>query len=375
MSGRGSEDAEREVMLAAENNTGDSDVDAGESLSSLKSSSSTDTGAVDKCSPKELAITLVVCTVYMVVGPLLIMLNKYLLTTGRFHYPILLTTMHQVSSSFCCAVLIKGMACVPLQHEVTWKVWRTNIFAVGLTTTAALCTGNASYLYLTVAFVEILKGFTPVVTMMVQSLFGEPLPSCRIASCVLLISLGTAISSFGERMNLTGLLLMLGSVYCEATRLISPEASAAHELPVREPLLHVARIGAMRVCGRARRRGAEFKMGLPRDAARRIIPDERLPRISREWCVVCAQPAAGRRGQAFTDTQHAHTFVRLRTVVLPRVKRTNVVMRTPRHQPQRLLLAGILLFADHVSRIQFCGYAISLFFFSIYNYLLVTNKG
>ena len=40
-----------------------------------------------------------------------------------------------------------------------------------------------------------------------------------------------------------------------------------------------------------------------------------------------------------------------------------------------VVLAGILLFADHVSRIQFCGYAISLFFFSIYNYLLVTNTG
>ena len=59
--------------------------------------------------------------------------------------------------------------------------------------------------FLTVAFVEILKGFTPVVTMMVQSAFGEPLPSCRVAGAVLMISFGTAVSSFGEmHLNLTG---------------------------------------------------------------------------------------------------------------------------------------------------------------------------
>jgi hypothetical protein len=174
-------------------------------------------------------LTLLVCTVYMLVGPLLIMSNKYLLTTGKFHYPILLTTMHQLMSSICCTVLIRGCALVPLAHEVSWRVWRTNIFAVGLMTTGALCTGNASYLYLTVAFVEILKGFTPVVTMMMQSVFGEPLPSCRIAACVLMISLGTAVSSFGEvHMSLTGLLLMLGSIYCEATRLMLTQRLLLH---------------------------------------------------------------------------------------------------------------------------------------------------
>ena len=322
----------------------------GESLSSLKSSSSTDTGAIDKCSPKELAITLVVCTVYMVVGPLLIMLNKYLLTTGRFHYPILLTTMHQVSSSFCCAVLIKGMACVPLQHEVTWKVWRTNIFAVGLTTTAALCTGNASYLYLTVAFVEILKGFTPVVTMMVQSLFGEPLPSCRIASCVLLISLGTAISSFGElHMNLTGLLLMLGSVYCEATRLMLTQKLLLHmNFHVLEGLYYMSPASAL--CAFAVALVVEvprFKMGpflatLPQTWHLFLMNAFLGFLVNGAYRLARTHAThASRRSQA----NHAHTqacsrFFCLRLLnsrLLPRDqanKRRHA--ETPRHQPQRL---------------------------------------
>ena len=36
------------------------------------------------------------------------------------------------------------------------------MLVVGFATTAALSTGNSSYMYLTVAFIEILKGFTPV---------------------------------------------------------------------------------------------------------------------------------------------------------------------------------------------------------------------
>ena len=31
-----------------------------------------------------------------------------------------------------------------------------------------------------VSFIEILKGFTPIVTMMVQTMGGEPMPTCRI---------------------------------------------------------------------------------------------------------------------------------------------------------------------------------------------------
>lgn len=178
----------------------------------------------------QVGLTVLTCAVYMLVGPMLIMSNKYLLTTGQFHFPILLTALHQTSSAICSAVLVRQpCALMPLEHEVTWSDWWRRIFAVGMLTTAALCTGNASYLYLTVSFIEILKGFTPVVTMMVQALFGEPLPTCRIAMAVLMISLGTAISSFGElNLNLTGLLFMLASVYCEATRLMLTQRLLTH---------------------------------------------------------------------------------------------------------------------------------------------------
>ena len=296
-------------------------------------------------------VTLLVCTVYMLVGPLLIMSNKYLLTTGQFHYPILLTAMHQLASALGSAFLVRGLGVVPLAHDVTWRVWRTNIFAVGLMTTAALCTGNGSYLYLTVAFVEILKGFTPVVTMMVQSVFGEPLPTCRVASCVLMISFGTAISSFGEmHLNLTGLLLMLTSVYCEATRLMLTHRLLTHmNFHVIEGLYYMS--PASFICAAA----VALVVEVPRFHTKRFL--HALPDA---WHLYLANATLG--------------FL-VNVVSFLVIKRTNVVMLKLLAISRNaiVVLAGIVIFSDHVTSVQFCGYAISLVFFAAYNYMLITQ--
>ena len=178
-------------------------------------------------------VTVGVCIAYTLVGPLLIMLNKLILTKSDFPYPILLTSFHQLTSSLFAAIFVRVLRVIPMQHgDMTWGFWRNNVLVVGVATTAALSTGNSSYMYLTVAFIEILKGFTPVVTMMVQTVFGEPFPRPAIALAVLCISLGTAVSSFGElHLNWTGLCLMLLSVYCESMRLMLTQARAARPAP------------------------------------------------------------------------------------------------------------------------------------------------
>lgn len=299
------------------------------------------------------AITIAVCTIYMLVGPLLIMSNKYLLTTGHFHYPIILTTIHQLTGSICCFFLVRVFSIVPLAHEVTWKEWRTNILAVGVFTMAALCTGTASYLYLTVAFVEILKGFTPVVTMMIASLFGEPLPTCRVAGAVLMISLGTAISSFGEmHLNLTGLCLMLASVYCEATRLMLTQRLLLHKnFHVIEGLYYMSPASAM--CALV----VALVIEAPKFQARRVLNS--LPET---WHLFAANALLG--------------FL-VNVVSFLVIKRTNVVMLKLLAISRNALVvfAGIFLFADQVSGVQFVGYTVSITFFAAYNYLLLTGDG
>ena len=165
-------------------------------------------------------ITVGVCLTYTAVGPMLILLNKYLMSRGHFPYPILLTCFGQISSCLVSAILVRGFKVVPLT-KMSWRFYVQNVMAVGLATGGAMATGNSTYMYLSVSFIEILKGFTPVVTIMVQAFSGQGFPRPVAGFAVLMISIGTAISSLGEiDLNIVGLLLMLGSIYSEALRLM-----------------------------------------------------------------------------------------------------------------------------------------------------------
>jgi drug/metabolite transporter (DMT)-like permease len=165
-------------------------------------------------------ITVCVCLLFTAVGPMLILTNKYLMARCKFPYPIILTCSGQISSSVICFILVRVFKVVPLT-PMSWPFYLRNVFAVGLLASLAMALGNSTYLYLTVAFIEILKGFTPVVTIMVQALFGQGFPRPSVGVAVLMISVGTSISSFGEiDLNPLGVTLMLGSIYSEAMRLM-----------------------------------------------------------------------------------------------------------------------------------------------------------
>ena len=57
------------------------------------------------------------------------------------------------------------------------------------------------------------------------------------------------------------------------------------------------------------------------------------------------------------------------------IKRTNVVMLKLLAISRNALVvfAGIVLFSEHVSELQFVGYSISIAFFAAYNYVLLTQ--
>ena len=83
-----------------------------------------------------------------------------------------------------------------LQHTTfTRSFYLKNLMVVGAATAASLCFGNAGYIYLTVAFVQILKAFTPVFVVAMLGLTGIETPSKAVVASVLMISVGTAIAS------------------------------------------------------------------------------------------------------------------------------------------------------------------------------------
>lgn len=299
-------------------------------------------------------LTVAVCVVYTLVGPLLIMLNKIILTRTNFPYPVFLTSFHQVTSALFATVLIHVCGVITLQHHsMTWSFWRQTVLVVGFATTAALCTGNSSYMFLTVSFIEILKGFTPVVTMMVQTLSGEPFPRPAVACTVLCISIGTAISSFGElNLNWTGLCLMLLSVYCEAMRLMLTQRMLQKlQFHVLEGLYFTAPASALWMLILA------AIVELPRFEGMKALHTMR-----QHWYL-------------FSGASMLGFLVNVTSFLV--IQRTNVVMLKllAISRNAMVVFSGIMLFDESVSSIQAVGYFISLTFFVIYNYLQLKDAG
>ena len=161
---------------------------------------------------------------YMVVGPALILVNKQLMTSYGFPYPMLISGIGQVSSAIGSFFVVKVFRWQPLSDQarsISWDFYRKNMVVVGAAFAASLCFGNAGYIYLTVSFVQILKAFTPCVVVLFLYLSGVEAPSRNVALSVAAMSAGTVISSFGEaHFNLTGFLIMCAAETSEATRLV-----------------------------------------------------------------------------------------------------------------------------------------------------------
>jgi len=294
--------------------------------------------------PRSLAITVFVCLVFTAVGPTLILTNKYLMARCKFPYPILLTCSGQISSSIISFFLVRVLKVVP-HTPMPWPVYLRSVSVVGLMACLAMASGNSTYLYLTVSFIEILKGFTPVVTIMVQAVFGQAFPRPIAGLAVLMISLGTAISSYGEmELNLVGVSLMLASVYCEAIRLMLTQRLLQDmRMHVLVTLYYLAPATLLWLLPLA------YLVDV-----RRMDVAAVLAELPNSWHLFLLSTLIG--------------FL-VNTSSFMVIQRTNVVMLKllAIARNAAVVFSGIVLFQDRVTPLQFLGYAITLFFFALYN--------
>jgi hypothetical protein len=160
-----------------------------------------------------------VCTVYMIVGPMLILVNKYILKDLGFRYPMFLSGLGMLTTALVANVTVHcGQA--TLKQAVTGDFWLKKILPVGAFTAMCFTFGNAAYMYLTVAFIQMLKAFTPAMVMLVLYCSSVDIPTKRVVQSVMVICLGTAISSYGEmHMVWIGFLCMALAETAEACRL------------------------------------------------------------------------------------------------------------------------------------------------------------
>lgn len=168
----------------------------------------------------QLLIAVIASVTWMAISSGLIMLNKELLSNG-FPYPMALSglgmSFSSVASFLCCRVF----RVVEAKKTVTFSFFLQRIMPVGLLMALTLHFGNLVYLYLTVSFIQMLKAFTPIMTMLALFIARLETPSKRLVFSVLIIALGTAIASAGEvNLNLLGVLIMMSSEAFESVRLV-----------------------------------------------------------------------------------------------------------------------------------------------------------
>lgn len=83
-----------------------------------------------------------------------------------FTYPITLSGLGQAFSGLAALLCCRVLNIVAADKPVSWRFFCTRMLPVGLFNAMTLMFGNAVYLFLSVAFIQMLKAFTPVITML-----------------------------------------------------------------------------------------------------------------------------------------------------------------------------------------------------------------
>ncbi|KAJ5891027.1 sugar phosphate/phosphate translocator [Penicillium subrubescens] len=173
--------------------------------------------------PKAAFHPAVYVSVWITLSSSVILFNKHLLDYANFRFPIVLTTWHLTFATIMtqllarCTTVLDGRKSV----KMTGRVYLRAIVPIGLMFSLSLICGNMTYLYLSVAFIQMLKATTPVAVLLATWGMGMAPVNYKTLGNVSIIVLGVIIASFGEiKFVLVGFLFQLGGIVFEATRLV-----------------------------------------------------------------------------------------------------------------------------------------------------------
>lgn len=192
----------------------------GKDSESLSSSATMDSHQFSIFGLSQISIAFLSSALWMAVSSGLIMMNKDLLSNG-FHFPMALSGLGMLFSGIASYITCHHLKLVEANKKISWGFYAKKIMPVGLFMALTLAFGNLVYLYLTVSFIQILKCFTPVITMVALFVAGLEIPTRRLILSVSVIALGTAIASVGTiNLSVLGVVIMLLSETFEAVRLV-----------------------------------------------------------------------------------------------------------------------------------------------------------
>lgn len=151
-----------------------------------------------------------------------IIFNKYILDKKLYNwpFPISLTMIHMCFCSSLAFLLVRVFRVVE-PVEMTNHLYLSSVVPIGALYSMSLWLSNATYIYLSVSFIQMLKALMPVAVYLLGVCLMRGRFKCATLSNMLLVTGGVAVAAYGEaNFNATGVVLQLAAVAFEATRLV-----------------------------------------------------------------------------------------------------------------------------------------------------------
>ncbi|KAI4599886.1 hypothetical protein KJ359_001622 [Pestalotiopsis sp. 9143b] len=160
---------------------------------------------------------------WMFFSNITILFNKWLIDDAGFRFPVLLTVWHMVFATLATQVLARTTSWLDGRHQVRMskQFYLRAVVPIGLLYSASMVCSNLVYMYLNVAFIQMLKAASPFTTLVVSWLWGQEKPSKTTVCKILIIVFGVLLASFGEiHFSALGFLYSLGGLVFESLRVV-----------------------------------------------------------------------------------------------------------------------------------------------------------
>ncbi|CAL9162440.1 unnamed protein product [Musa hybrid cultivar] len=138
----------------------------------------------------------------------------------KFPFPITLTMIHMGFSGVVAFFLVRVFKVVA-PVKMTFQIYATCVIPISAFFASSLWFGNTAYLHISVAFIQMLKALMPVATFLMAVTCGTDKLRCDVFLNMVLVSVGVAISSYGEiNFNVIGTAYQVTGIFAEALRLV-----------------------------------------------------------------------------------------------------------------------------------------------------------
>ncbi|KAI3473886.1 hypothetical protein Pfo_028067 [Paulownia fortunei] len=171
---------------------------------------------------KQLILTYLYLLLYILLSSGVILYNKWVLSPKYFNFPfpITLTMIHMGFSGLVAFFLIRVFKVVS-PVKMTFEIYATCVIPIGAFFASSLWFGNTAYLFISVAFIQMLKALMPVATFLMAVICGTDKLRCDVLVNMVLVSFGVVISSYGEiHFNVVGTVYQVTGIFAEALRLV-----------------------------------------------------------------------------------------------------------------------------------------------------------